>query len=263
MTEKTENTEVSTEKVEQKESTPLELEAREQGWVPKEEFDGDEGKWVDAGEFVRRGELFKKIEHQSRETKALRKALEQFKELHSKVNEAAYQRALRDLKAEYKTANREGDFEKADKIEAEIESVEREAATVQKQINEVTQESAQIHPEFAAWVSKNDWYATQPHMKTFADHKGLEFARLGLSNTEVLKRVEAEVRKEFPSKFTNPNRERPGAVESSTHKSTSKSSEKGYELTDQERKVMNNLVASGVLTKEEYIADLRKLKESK
>jgi len=46
------------------EPTPVELQARDSGWVPKEEYKGEEHKWVDAGEFLRRGELFKKIEDQ-------------------------------------------------------------------------------------------------------------------------------------------------------------------------------------------------------
>jgi hypothetical protein len=242
------------------EPSPVEQEALAQGWVPKEEFEGDEAKWVDAGEFVRRGELFKKIEHQNRETKALRKALMDFKELHSKVNEAAYQRALRDLKAEYKSANREGDFEKADKLEVEIAAVEAEAVAVKKQIQQVATDT-QIHPEFSTWVAKNDWYATQPHMKTYADQVGINLAQSGATPAEVLKKVEEAVRKEFPNKFTNPNRARPGIVEGTSNKSPSKSEK--FELSDQERKVMNNLVSSGVLTKDEYIADLKKLKESK
>jgi hypothetical protein len=97
-------------------------------------------------------------------------------------------------------------------------------------------------------------------MKTFADMKGLELARTGLPPAEVLKKVEAEVRKEFPSKFTNPNRDRPGAVESTTNRGTSRQSKESFELTEQEERVMNNLVRSGVMSKEEYIKDIKSVK---
>ena len=40
---------------------PYESEAREQGWKPKEEYEGDPEKWRPAKEFVERGELFGKI----------------------------------------------------------------------------------------------------------------------------------------------------------------------------------------------------------
>jgi len=243
--------------VEEKQFSGIEQEALDQGWVPKDEFQGDESKWVEAGEFVRRGELFKKIEHQNREIKEVRKALAGFKEHYTKVKETEYTRALAALKSEYKTANREGDFDKADKLESEIESVEKEAAVVRQQVQEVAT-AQEIHPEFATWVQKNDWYATQPHMKTFADYKGNEYAKLGMSPADVLKKVSEEVRKEFPNKFSNPKRNEPSAVEGSTQRGASRKD--SFELNDQERKVMNNLVASGVLTKDEYIADLRKQK---
>lgn len=77
-----------TEQTEQPQYAPIQLEAIEQGWIPREEFDGDPDKFIDAAEFVRRGELFKKIESQSREVKQLRQALEAFKQHHSKVKEA-------------------------------------------------------------------------------------------------------------------------------------------------------------------------------
>ncbi len=234
-----------------KEPSPVEQEALSQGWVAKEEFDGDEAKWVDAGEFLRRGELFKKIDHQNREIKAVRQALQGFKEHYTKVEEAAFNRALSALKTEYKQANREGDFDKADRLEAEIETVTKEAAAV-KQSAEVAV-ATQIHPEFASWVGKNEWYSNQPHMKTFADIKGLEYANQGMAPSEVLKKVEAEVRKEFPNKFTNPNRALPGTVEGASNKGSSRS----FELTEQETRVMKSLVRSKVLTEEQYKADIK------
>lgn len=254
---------------EQKTVSPVEEEALAQGWVPKEEFEGDASKWVDAGEFIRRGELFKKIEHQNREIKEVRRALAAFKDHYTQVSEASYKKALADLKREYKQANREGDFEKADQLEEEIESVEQEAKTTLQQVKQVAQET-QIHPEFASWVEKNDWYATQPHMKTFADFKGLEFAKLGLTPSEVLKKVEAEVRKEFPNKFHNPNRDRPGAVESPGNtRNTTRGAKEDYALTPQEEAVMKTLLSERdkngkpLITKEQYIADLKAIKARK
>ena len=49
------------------ESTPqvdsYEDEARNQGWKPKDEYEGDPTKWRPAKDFVERGELFGKIDH--------------------------------------------------------------------------------------------------------------------------------------------------------------------------------------------------------
>jgi hypothetical protein len=85
--------EAQEQKTAEKQYTKIQQQAMEQGWVPKEEFQGDEETFIDAAEFVRRGELFGKIEHQNREMKLLRQSLEALKQHHSKTKEVEYQRA--------------------------------------------------------------------------------------------------------------------------------------------------------------------------
>jgi hypothetical protein len=92
-------------------------------------------------------------------------------------------------------------------------------------------------------------------MKAFADALGTELGRAGNSPSEVLKKVEAEVRKEFPHKFRNPNQDKPGSVE--TGAGVGGTSKSNFVLTDQQRKIMNNLVRQGVMTEKKYIEDLK------
>ena len=73
---------------------PYEAQAREQGWRPKEEFEGDASKWRPAKEFIERGELFGKIDSMGKELKETRKALKMLQEHHSKVRETEYANAL-------------------------------------------------------------------------------------------------------------------------------------------------------------------------
>ena len=73
---------VQTEQPVQVEVDPYEEQAREQGWRPKEEFDGDESKWRPAKEFVERGELFGKIDSLGKELKDTKKALKMLQEHH-------------------------------------------------------------------------------------------------------------------------------------------------------------------------------------
>src|SRR5574343_943735 len=98
--------------VETPESTPqvdpIEIEAREQGWKPKEEYEGDPAKWRPAKEFVERGELFGKIDHMGKELKETRKALKMLQDHHTKVRETEYNRALTELKALQKKHLEEG-----------------------------------------------------------------------------------------------------------------------------------------------------------
>lgn len=261
---------ITSETTEQKlevQSDPVADEASAQGWVPKEEFQGDPHKWVDAGEFLRRGELFSKIDSQSREIKDVRKALLNLQEHYTKVKETEYNRALTALKREFKMANREGDYDRADALESEIESVEKEATKFKNEVVAVPDEPAQSHPEFVAWATRNPWYNTQAHMRVFADTEGFKLRQAGLEPREVLKKVEEAVRKEFPTKFNNPNRERPAAVEGQSNRENGAKTE--YKLTEAETRMMNSFInqkdKSGkpLITREAYIADLRRIKGEK
>jgi cytochrome c556 len=70
----TEPTEAPVEQAPQR--SDIETRALEMGWRPKEEFEGSEDDFIDAKEFVRRKPLFEKIEHQSKELKQIKQALE-------------------------------------------------------------------------------------------------------------------------------------------------------------------------------------------
>lgn len=239
-----------------KELSSVEQEALDQGWVPKEEFNGEEHKWVDAAEYLRRGELFRKIETQSRELKTIRLALNEMKKLHADVREVEYKRALDTLRKEKKQALEEGDADA-------VISVDEQIALIKEQQNNLKAEpiieepSGAQHPEFVAWTNKNKWYVDNAPMKAFADTFGQSLARQGVPPSEVLRRVEQEVKKEFPNRFRNPNQDRKSAVEAPTGRSGSKS---GYQLTSEERSIMNTLVRAGALTEEQYIKDLKKVK---
>lgn len=230
----------------------VEQEAVASGWVPKEEYKGVEHKWVDAGEFLRRGELFKKIEDQSKQLKDVRSALNEMKKLHSQVREVEYKRALDALREQKRTALQDGDADAVIAAEERIDLVKEQVKQLQAEPQEV-QETTE-HPEFTQWTDRNSWYKSSGPMKAFADALGQDLARAGNSPSEVLKKVEAEVRKEFPHKFRNPNQDKPGSVESAQGRGTSKTS---FTLTDQQRKIMNNLVRQGVMTEKQYIEDLK------
>lgn len=239
--------------------SPVETEARAAGWVPKDEYHGDEAKWVDAPEFVRRGELFDKINRQGSELKEVRKALDALKAHHNSVKETAYKEALASLRKEKREAFEDGDADKIMQIEEKMDAVKEDQRQFEREQSRSATEVArgEAHPEFQAWTNRNSWYTESRPMRAFADALGAELHGNGLSPAEVLKRVELEVRKEFPNKFENPNRSKPGAVESGT-KVTGRKSNDSFELSDTERSIMNRFVRQGVMTQEQYINDLKK-----
>lgn len=236
--------------------TEIEVKAIEQGWIPKEEFDGDESEFIDAPEFVRRGELFAKIEKQSKEIKAVRQALEAFRIHHSKVKEAEYQRALNALKNARKEAFENGEHDKAFHYEDQIERIKEEKEQIVEELNQPVVDDNAYTEQFQSWVDSNPWYETNRVMRKAADALGLELHREGHSPTEVLKLVEAEIRKEFAHKFKTPASNRPNAVEAST-RAGAKSKNDNFVLSGDEKAIMRKIVATGIMTEAEYIQQLK------
>lgn len=246
--------------VETPESTPqvdpIEVEAREQGWKPKEEYEGDPAKWRPAKEFVERGELFGKIDHMGKELKETRKALKMLQDHHTKVRETEYNRALTELKALQKKHLEEGNSDgylETTELLTDLKAEQKAREVVQQNVPN------QPDPRFINWVSANKWYEKDAEMRKYADTLGAGYAASnpGIDPEEVLQYVTKEVRTRFSTKFVNPNREKPSTVEGASTGAANKSS---FELTDDERKVMNTFVRAGVMSKEDYIAQVKQMR---
>lgn len=250
------NQEVGTQDVEY---TPVEQSAMESGWVPKDKFEGEEHKWVPADEFLRRGELFKKIEDQSKQLKDVRKALADMAKLHSQVREVEYQRAIDELKKQRKEALLDGDADAFEAVEDKLVLVREEQKALKNTPDPIQETEGASHPEFQAWVAQNSWYTNNEPMRAFADTLGAQLARSGKSPREVLIEVGKAVREEFPKRFSNPNRDKPGAVEAGQSRGRSTSS--GFVLSDEERQIMNRFIRTGAIKDEkEYIESLKKVR---
>jgi hypothetical protein len=241
------------------EYTEIEVRAMEMGWRPKTEFNGNEDDFVDAKEFVGRKPLFDKLDAQGRHLKVVSRALEQLKTHYTMVNEAAYERALADLKTSRREALTNGDGDKFEQLDDQIKLVEEQKQQLQAVKQNTNVQENVVHPEFQSWKSRNQWYDTVPYMRNYADTVGVQFNQQGMTPSEVLKKVEEAVRKEFPNKFHNANKDAAPHVESAV-KTGVKSNKAESQLSDIERKMMNDLVRAGVLTKDKYLADLAKIK---
>lgn len=258
MTEEVKNEDIgSTEQIVPKEPSPVEQRAMSEGWVPQEEWQGEPDDWRPAKEFVDRGELFKKIEDQSRTIKQFKATLDAMGKHHAQVRDVEYKRALDTLKSQKKEALVEGDADAVVDIDEKIALVREE----QKELSQVpaVADVPQSNPVLDNWTGKNSWYGNDKAMTAYADALGVEFHGKGKSLSDALSEIDRRVKEEFPHKFRNPNKDKPGMVEGSSSRSGSKSSD-SFELNEEERQVMHKLVKSGVLTKEEYIKDLRAIK---
>ena len=238
------------------EVNPVEAKAREQGWTPKEEFEANPDnagkKWRDAEEFVDRGELFSKIDELSRKYKSTQKTLDQLNDHHKKVKESEYQRALATLKAQKKEALEEGDADALIEIDDRIADVK-----AAQKVERTTQ--AELPEELEQWIGKNPWYETDKEMADDADAIGIGYKAKhpSVSPAEVLSHVEKQMKKLYPEKFTNPNRPKAG-VESPSTRGTSKSS--SPQLTEEQERVVRNFERQGIMTRKEYIEQLKSYK---
>lgn len=238
--------------------SPVESKAAEQGWKPKEEWvaeGGDPDEWRSAREFVDRGELLKQIHNQNRKLKQVEQGFDALKTHHGVVYEKAYKDALAALKSQRRAAMIDGDLDAVEAIEEAIEEKKEEF-----QQAKIAEKPVGPAPEFVAWVDRNSWYESNEDLREFADFKGISYAKKhpGVDPVAVLKYVEEEVKKKFPEEF-GVRRGAPSPV-AGVDKTARKGRADAFELTEQEESIMKNLVRSKTMTKEEYIAELKKVR---
>ena len=166
--------------------------ARDMGWTPQDKFKGDPEKWVDADEFVRRGEqlmpLLRKTNQRLKEDLAARDAeidnlrsktenmqatLDRLDAHYSAANKRAAEQAITGLKDQLKSAREDGDVDK------EVELLQQ-IGLAQSEVQRLTDEDAKkkekekdkppvedkatpkIDPSLKAWQRENDWFGTDP-----------------------------------------------------------------------------------------------------
>lgn len=230
--------------------------AREQGWRPKEEWEGDPEKWRPAKEFVERGELFGKIDTLGRDLKETKKVLRMLQDHHAKVRETEYKRAVDELKALQKRHLEEGNSDGY--LETSEMLTDLKAEQKAREIyQEAVPQQQPADPRFTEWVDKNQWYARDAKMRDYADTLGMAYAQRHpeLDPEEVLKYVTTEVKERYKDRFENPKRRQAGAVESPVA-STPVNKKQKIELTDEERRVMNSFLRNNVMEKDVYLKEL-------
>lgn len=241
--------------IEAKPLTEVEQRAVNEGWVPQEEWSGDPEQWRPAKEFLDRGELFKKIEEQKRELKHMRAAIDDLGKHHAEVKKIAYREALAALKAQKKEALETGDTDAVIEIDDKIAEA-REAQKVAEAPKPVAPEPV-VNEAFLQWEARNAWYKTDRVMKAAADAIAQEMLERGHRDPAlILAEVDKQMRKELPHKFENPNRTKAGAVEGSTTKSASRKDSE-LQLSDAEKRIMNRIVSTGTMTKEQYLKEYK------
>jgi len=236
-------------------------EAKRQGWVPQEEYDGPAEKWVDAETFVKKGKeinalLRKDNEFLKREIAEMKSTMMEFKKFSADNEKRAYERALAELREQKKQAVSQGDGDKLLEVDDAIEELKEQRA---KEAQQAKATSNQIDPSFVEWNEENTWFGKDTELTEEANLIGetLKRRQPTLIGRDFLDEVTKRVKKMYPEKFSNPNRAKPSPVEATTgNKSSAKSGKYSFnDLPPEAKQACLKFEKQKLLTREEYVKD--------
>ncbi len=159
-------------------------EATRLGWVPKEQFKGDPGKWIEADKFLERGkellpflrknneslsrsqqEMYAELQKLRGELAATKQDMGTMQELHNEQLRERVAQARSDLLAQLKVAKREGDTDLEVDLTDKLTQLTDAGKELDKKESEGKQEETQLppNPSFQAWQAKNSaWFGIDP-----------------------------------------------------------------------------------------------------
>lgn len=228
--------------------------AKNLGWRPLKEFDGDPADWVSAREFLSRQSFFDKIKSQSNQIRNLQNDIQLMSKHFAEMKEVEYKRALNELKSERRDAIAQGDTAKAEAVSDQIVDIEA-TRKESKQSNPAPSDYGKA--EFEEFKTRNGWYNSNTELTEKANLLGLGYSQKHPNATpqQVLDYMEKEIKKELaPKRTVAPSSPEAGGIKQGERSSSGKLKES--DLNDMQKKMMNTFVARGVLTKQQYLDQL-------
>ena len=154
-------------------ASEIEVKAKELGWVPKDQFRGDPERWVDAEEFVRKGEelmplLKATTKKQADRIAALEAKLAAATDSIAALTETTSKAAIKEikdrqeeLKVELKAAREADDVDAELAIKEKLDET-REAIKAAEKPKEVAEPPKTVDytqtPEWKEWIAENPWF---------------------------------------------------------------------------------------------------------
>lgn len=239
--------------VEEKSESDLEQEARAKGWRP----DGPKS----AEEFLRAEPLYEEIKSSHKEIRELKAAIKAMKDLLTKQEQKAYEKALNDIRAAKVQAIEMGNVAEVDKLDNEIKRINDDLHHVQQQQN--SPKVQDFLDRNASWLQEQSEEAADMRLLAQAKHAAL--SSQGKSDEDIVDVLEATLRKAFPSRFEVQKPNLTPRVEAQAVEAKAAKSKKGsYTLADlnsEQKEICRYLTRSGTMTQEQYINELVKLGE--
>jgi hypothetical protein len=187
--------------------------AKALGWVPQEQFKGRGGEWVDAEEFVRRGqevlpivkENLRRVQEDLKTAKAEIAAFGKTAEEFRKFTEEAAERKVAEWKAEASALKKQlaqavtdGEGEVAASLMEQIEEHREADPTRVSESKTASPSTPTVDPKFIEWRRDNPWYEN-PHLQEVAILKGISLNRKdGLVGEPLYKAVRKAMAEIFP-----------------------------------------------------------------
>jgi len=239
------------------ESTEDEMKfARLQGWTDQDDYKGENGSWKSAKEFLEYGRNHNRILKQNND-----KLLSQVSDLQKTMGELvadtqsqkdkAVEKAIKNLKAERAEAINDSDGEKVNLIDDQIDELKQAPPPPPPP----PPPAKQTNVVFEGWLQNNAWYKNDPDLAIEADYMAQNYinSNQGLAPEKVYEAVTQRIKREFPHKFENPNKQEPGQVAQGTHSPTTKG--KGFNDLPPDAKAACNKFIKSIpgFTKEKYL----------
>lgn len=244
----------------------VEQQATEQGWRPQEEWEGPPEEWVDATQFVFRGQLMDRIKTQNKqlhkqenEISTLKKGFQDFQEHATKLAASEYKEQITQLKTVKKQALEDNDYDTVVEADEKIADLKEE----QKQTKAPKKEEQTLDPAIEYWLAQpeNEWYKTDIAKRGAAD----AFAdTIKAENPDMpLPEILTEVGKRVSDAFGTPKRTSNNPMTSVTQ--TGRTAKRAYgksDLNEEQLKIGQRFVKAGaVKSLKEYAAQLAEIGE--
>lgn len=199
------------------ELSDIEQKAYDQGWRPKDDFEGPEGNWKSANQYVSDGEWLGKIKDLNQKMDAQARDFDDRLENVNKLNDARRDAEITALKKTQREAVEVADSAAYDDAQSKIEDLEKQA--------DVAPVVPGKDPDIAAWESKNTWINEAGNEKAVvANGIWSTYTTQNPAATvqQALAHVDERIDKLYPSSTPNPRRDAPNTSENSTRKPQNK-----------------------------------------
>jgi len=202
-------------KVDEVQLSDTEQKAFDQGWRPKEDFEGPEDNWKSAREYVRDGEFLATIKDLNQRMDKQGRDFDTRLENSNKLHEARRKKEISELEDEMLSAVRTSDTEAYKEAKGKKTELEKEENTANTETNDP---APSARPVVDDWLAKNKWINDKSDKADFANDtwNGYVQRNPNSSDDEALAHVNAQLTKFYPVNNVNHRRDQQNTNETIT-----------------------------------------------